>query len=233
MSRDPIGEEAGGKGAYQILANSSLTSVDYLGLMVMMAVLPPLQLPCCGGIEYSPATSCCCDNFKIEKRGVKKTGVRRCVQMDRGAEFGPITLNGLTQHAWLEYGAKTNAVGFYPIGNTVPEWFVGTQGYVNPEDSYGGNRGRHVVCDELILSPCEYDFSKIEQCLSKQEFGPPQCILTLPRPPKVPILTLPRPPKVPIFIGHPGYYYLGIYDCRHWSQETLDYCTRAGKRKCK
>jgi hypothetical protein len=45
-------------------------------------------------------------------------------------------------------------------------------------------------------------------------------------------LVLPRiSTKAPDFVGKPGYYYLGIYDCRHWSSDALKWCTKLGKRQ--
>ena len=163
-SRDPIGE-SGDWAVYQFLINSSLVSIDYLGLMRSN---PPgssvSKLPCCGSTPYDPKKQCCCPKTIVEipDDGPIVTKEELIVVERTPIKSGVVTYiwrgpNAMWHHwiTWPGGSADSNATFLlHPPGDrTVRTPAMGMSSDGTPTD--------------VMLSPCSYDFSKLRSCLSR------------------------------------------------------------------
>ena len=154
-NRDSIGE-AGGKNLYWFVGNQPVDRVDILGLRQW-----PWQ-GCCDGQTYNRFTKCCCCNGQTIRNG----GAGCKILEKKEIETGVVT------HKWT--GIST------PDGTPMHQWIVWDGGsadanataiFSQPGDGIVRSPALGVMTPNtatlLKLSPCEYDFKKLNTCLTR------------------------------------------------------------------
>jgi RHS repeat-associated protein len=158
-SRDPI-EERGGVNLYGMVANDPVNRWDVLGLEANpFPSNPGGGQGCCElpeGQQGPPAPydtqTHCCDKGSIIDRKAKPTGVKRC------------TNQGF--HRYLEYpGGRVGCVNTREYG---PGGLLGGRQVWNNPDPFHAPEDD---CEEIELSPCEYDIEKFVECIKNQPAG--------------------------------------------------------------
>ncbi len=133
---------------------------------------------CCNGEIYHVLTECCCRG-RVVRRAPIDTGVRTC---EHSYWFG------LPQHAWIEFEGG-GSIGFYP-NPYGPNPFHAPGMISSPDSSYEG--GYPSDCEDVELSPCEYDIDRFVTKVKSAATIPP-----------------------------PTYVY-GMYDCRHFLYDAIN-----------
>jgi hypothetical protein len=151
LSRDPI-EERGGDNLLGFVANSPVRTFDRLGLIGDPGP-DPFAWRCfeCNGKRYDIRFSCCC-NGKIVSKTPKETGVVKHTWRENPKGSGKI-------HVWLTWnGGSADSNGDSVVLEPGSET-VSAPAFSTPSPSQD---------EPLKLSPCEYDFAKLNACLSRK-----------------------------------------------------------------
>jgi hypothetical protein len=182
LSRDPI-EEKGGYNLHAFLGEDPINRVDTDGRrpfpipfpfdpiprprgprapQISLPSLPSLGdilrklCPQCGDKPYNPLTQCCVDGRVLEKKEVE-TGV--VVHTWR------LNANGAGQmHVWITWeggSADSNSDEMYRAGGPGNRQVRSPAGYVSLASDPGYSN------EPWKLSPCKYDFEKLNACLSR------------------------------------------------------------------
>jgi len=171
-SRDPIAER-GGRNLYGFVRNSPVIFTDYQGYGLND---PPSSLPtgCCDGKPYVSEWSCCC-NKKILSKTPVVTGVKLCHGYIKGDKIFDL----ISAHTYVQCGDK--GFGFYSKahdeGKCAGKAFC-DDGVIhddddkvypetpNPKDGAG-----YAKCEDVKLSPCEYDIDAYKACVCSFSSG--------------------------------------------------------------
>ena len=157
LSRDPIGER-GGQNLQGFVANDPVKKVDRLGMEILCyydangvwTCRSPLE-GCCNGRTYLYATHCCCKGKIVAKEPID-TGVVKHKWSANPEGPGKV-------HVWLTWdGGSADSNGDdLPVG-------PGSQKVASPAQATPGPS----TATPLKLSPCEYDFKKLNACLTRK-----------------------------------------------------------------
>jgi len=136
-------------------------------------------------------TECCCTSGDkpviLEKKEIP-TGIRRC-NLPRPGEAKGV-------HYWTEVDGWS--AGFY--GDPSNLW--GLPGTVQSPEAVGYVGSALKECEEIMLSPCEYDIEAVKDAILYKAL----------------IDEISRPK-----------YNLGTHDCRHWSKNVITFGKKEGK----
>jgi RHS repeat-associated protein len=171
-NRDPIAER-GGRNLYGFVRNSPVIFTDYQGYGLND---PPSSLPtgCCDGKPYVSEWSCCC-NKKILSKTPVVTGVKLCHGYIKGDKIFDL----ISAHTYVQCGDK--GFGLYSKahdeGKCAGKAFC-DDGVIhddddkvypetpNPKDGAG-----YAKCEDVKLSPCEYDIDAYKACVCSFSSG--------------------------------------------------------------
>lgn len=151
LSRDPIGEW-GGASLHVAMKNNPVSGIDKLGLIGM----GEYYMHCCH-LVWNDKTHCCCRGYLVA-RAAADTGIKR--EQWTGAQ--PVPGAGTPYHVWLTWdggSVDNNAViGTYLVSSPA----AGPTLYNNPQP------GETRTTTRILLSKCDYDFDKLNTCLSRK-----------------------------------------------------------------
>jgi hypothetical protein len=158
LSRDPIGED-GGKNLNGFAANDPVNKWDRLGHEVGLCYYDnngvwtcrsPLQ-GCCNGQIYLYATHCCRQGKVIAKAPVETGIVTHKWTGTPGAHGVPV-------HYWISWNDGSADANSYALIMQPGDGKVSSPAGQTPSPNKP---------TPLKLSPCEYDFNKLNACLSR------------------------------------------------------------------
>lgn len=148
LSRDPI-EEGGGMNLHGFVKNSALSFIDALGrIPITSCYIRPAN---CNGKPYYPWLECCCQG-KVVSKAPAETGVVKHRWNANPDGSGKV-------HVWVTWSGGSadsngDSVVLEPGSETVSS---PAQSTPSPSED-----------EPIKLSPCEYDFAKLNACLSRK-----------------------------------------------------------------
>lgn len=148
LSRDPIAED-GGKNLYEFVKNCPVQYIDPLGQYPTTSFY--ICLPKCDGKTYNPRWECCCNGKVVSTKAID-TGVVKHKWSENPDGSGKV-------HVWLTWDggsadSNSDSVIMSPGSGKV--------------ESPAGATPSPSTPTPLKLSPCEYDFKKLNACLTRQ-----------------------------------------------------------------
>lgn len=148
LGRDPI-EERGGNSLHGFVKNSALNFIDALGqIPITSCFIYPAN---CNGKPYYPWLQCCC-NGKVVAKAPAETGVVKHEWSANPDGSGKV-------HVWVTWsGGSADSNGDSVLLDPGSRK-VSSPAFSTPSPSED---------EPLKLSPCEYDFAKLNACLSRK-----------------------------------------------------------------
>lgn len=161
LSRDPI-EERGGRNLHGFVGNNPLGMVDRLGLEILCyynangiwTCRSPLE-GCCNGRTYLYATHCCCKGKIVAKEPIATGIVTHKWKGTPGAGATPV-------HYWVTWDGGSADANSYSLLMQPGDGKVSSPAGATPSPSEPS---------PLKLSPCEYDFKKLNACMTRLADG--------------------------------------------------------------
>jgi hypothetical protein len=148
LSRDPITED-GGKNLSGFVKNCATRFIDPLGQYPTTSFY--ICWPKCNGRTYNPLIECCC-NGKVVSTMAIDTGVVRHQWNDSAHGGGKV-------HVWLTWDGGS--------ADSNSDSIVLTPGSQKVESPAGATPSPS-TSKRLKLSPCAYDFKKLNACLTRK-----------------------------------------------------------------
>lgn len=148
LSRDPIAED-GGKNLYRFVKNSPLHHFDPLGQYPTTSFY--ICWPKCNGKTYNPTIECCCNGKVVSTKEIE-TGVVRHKWSENPNGSGMV-------HVWLTWDGGSADSNSDSIVTPPGSHTVSSPAGATPSPS---------TPTPIKLSPCEYDFKKLNTCLSRR-----------------------------------------------------------------
>lgn len=148
LNRDPIAE-AGGKNLYSFVKNDSVQHADLVGLVPTTSFY--ICLPKCGNKTYTPWLECCC-NDKVVSMAPVNTGVVK-------HKWGENPQGPGKYHVWVTWdGGSADSNGDSVVMDPGSQK-VSTPAFSTPTPN---------TSTPIKLSPCKYDFKKLNACLTRK-----------------------------------------------------------------
>jgi hypothetical protein len=164
LARDPV-EEYGSKNLFLFVNNKSTYMIDPDGRWDW-----PWR-GCCGSKPYNKLTQCCCCNGVLNGSLDCKIINRKPMYVGSiNAVYGRDGYFYLLEHMWITWVTSSGdtTAGFYPDGIRHPD-----------NTRWLGSAKIH--SQWIMLSPCEYDFTKFINCLEDAADGnPPPGVYRIP-----------------------------------------------------
>lgn len=154
LSRDPI-EERGGLNVNGFVQNDPVQNTDKLGLFAgpipMGGRIVKAVCPLCNGKRYFIFTECCCKGQVISRKAID-TGVVT------HKWIGSPGANGTPVHWWLTWDGGSADANSYALLMQPGDGKIASPAGATPTPNKS---------IPLKLSPCDYDFKKLNACLSR------------------------------------------------------------------
>jgi hypothetical protein len=162
LNRDPV-EERGGRNLTEFVANNPVQHSDMLGMFVSGNPDDAWSIfqavcPLCEGKRYSAFTHCCCLGRIVSRRKIPSGVVTHSWRENSSGGGGRV-------HVWITWlggSADSNSDEMLRAGGPGDRKVRVPAGFTMPATSPGYSS------EALELSPCKYDFSKLNACLSRE-----------------------------------------------------------------